>query len=204
MRRRIGARQARAAEHQLDVVGEHVGRDALPQQLHGRPRAVLRVDAGAAELEQLARHRQRLGDVELGRGVEALVAVGDRAAQQPVGADDRFGALALGVVDHQQVVAVIVEPVDVAARRAGGGVRGRAELVDEHAVAQRLRGGDLVGRAREAHFEIARAQRVAEPGEDGEVEGLCGHCDRSFLSGGSDSRVPRGTPYSSRRCPTSS
>ena len=50
----IGAGQAGAAEHQLDVVVEDIGGDAAPQQLHDRPLAIAGIDAGAAELEDLA------------------------------------------------------------------------------------------------------------------------------------------------------
>ena len=48
--RGIGARQAGAAEHHLDVVVERVERDAAPQHLHGRGVARVLGDARAAEL----------------------------------------------------------------------------------------------------------------------------------------------------------
>src|SRR6516162_292275 len=50
----IGTGQARAAEHQDDVVVRDIGRDTTPQQLHCRPLAVSGIDAGPAELENLA------------------------------------------------------------------------------------------------------------------------------------------------------
>ena len=57
----IGAPETCAAEHQGDVVIKDVGRDPGPQQLHRRSLAVGRVDAGAAELEDLLRDRRRAG-----------------------------------------------------------------------------------------------------------------------------------------------
>ena len=52
---RIGAVQAGAAEHQVDLVVEHIGGDAAPQQLHGDAAAIGGIDAGAAEFEDAAR-----------------------------------------------------------------------------------------------------------------------------------------------------
>ena len=49
----IGALQASAAEHHLDVVVEGVERDAAPQHLHGRSVAGVLVDAGTAGFEML-------------------------------------------------------------------------------------------------------------------------------------------------------
>ena len=53
-------------------------------------------------------------DVELAVGVEAAVTVGDVLAQQAIGADRRLLAAhggSGGVVDHQQMVADLVEGV---------------------------------------------------------------------------------------------
>ena len=55
--------QAGAAEHQVDLVAEHVGGDAAPQQLHHRPVAIAGIDAGAAELQHPAGKRRIGGDV---------------------------------------------------------------------------------------------------------------------------------------------
>ncbi len=62
---RVGAGQARAAEHQVDLVAEHIGRDAAPHQLHDRPAAMRRIHAGASKLEHLAGELQHGRDVVL-------------------------------------------------------------------------------------------------------------------------------------------
>jgi len=40
----IGAGQARATEHQRDVVMKHIGRDPVPKQLYGRSLAIGGID----------------------------------------------------------------------------------------------------------------------------------------------------------------
>ncbi len=65
-----------------DVIG-----DAAPEAVDHRARAVVRIDAGAAELEAFARLREQRPEIELARRIEAALPVGDRAAHQPAGAD---------------------------------------------------------------------------------------------------------------------
>ena len=48
----IGAVKARDPEQELDPPLQHVAREAVPEQVHRRPAAVLGRDAGAAELDQ--------------------------------------------------------------------------------------------------------------------------------------------------------
>ena len=57
----VGAGQARAAEHQVDLAGQHIAGDAVPKQLHDRLGAVLAVDAGTAEFEHASREGGDLG-----------------------------------------------------------------------------------------------------------------------------------------------
>src|SRR3546814_9037761 len=76
-------------------------------------------------------------------GVELAAPGGPFASHHAVSADHRVGAAAALLVEHQQVVAKIVEGVEVAARC--GHLRrrpGRPGLV-EHPVAQHLGGPDL-------------------------------------------------------------
>ena len=101
------------------------------------PLAVVGVHAGAAGLDQAPAQLVQAGEVELGRRRRA--AGGGRAVrrQHPVGPDDLAGAL----LADDEVVAVLVERVDVEARRRAR--RRRAEFTGEDLVAEPLCGPDL-------------------------------------------------------------
>ena len=81
----------------------------------------------------------------------------DRAAEQAVSADDGISTLASRVIDDEEVVAVEVEPIAIppASPRLGAGMR--AHLLEEHAIAQRLGGIDLVLAQGESNLELAAA-----------------------------------------------
>ena len=70
---RIGAVEARAADHHVDTVPPHIAPDAVPQQLDGALVAIGRQHAGAAELEEVrsAMAREQAADVEFAGAVEA-------------------------------------------------------------------------------------------------------------------------------------
>jgi len=121
-----------------------------------RHRRVPRVDAGAPELQHLAGPGFQLGQVELARGVEAGPG-SPRAPDQAVGADDRVAGVALGRVEHEQVVRRVVEAVEVARRLPHRRGRGRLLLAVEDAVTQRLGRPDLVLALGEPHREGAGA-----------------------------------------------
>ena len=154
----IGADETGAAEHQVDAVMEDVGRDAAPEQLHHRTVAILHVDAGPPELEQVARKGEQLRDVVFARGVELPDEFGRFALHQTIRADDAFRPGSDRVIDHQQVVRDGVERVDVAPERPGLGIGHRAQFLVEDPVAQCLRGIEVAGRARDPHAEMARPQ----------------------------------------------
>ena len=84
-----GAGQARAAEQHADLVPDDVVRDRAPHPIDDRAGAVLRIDAGAADLDAFARPAQERRQIELAGRVEAAALVRHRAADQPAGADHR-------------------------------------------------------------------------------------------------------------------
>jgi hypothetical protein len=149
--------QAGAAEQQFDVVVQYVFRYAAPEQLHDGAGAVVGVDAGAAELQDLARIAHERRDVVLARRIEAARAHRRAAAHQPIGSDHAVGPAPQGAVDHQQMVAVVVEAVELPSHLLH--LRGRlgVHLLDEHVVAQPLGRVQLLPRLREADLQIARA-----------------------------------------------
>ena len=121
-----------------------VERDAAPQHLHGRGVARVLGDARAAELQHLAGIVDRSWlDVVLGRRIEAAHLRRRSTADQAIGADDAFRALAAAAVEHQQVIAHLVERIEVAALRRHLRRRMRRHLFVEDAIAQRLRGVDF-------------------------------------------------------------
>ena len=116
----VGAGQAGAAEHQRDVVVKDIGRDAAPQQLHRRPLAVGGIDAGTAELEDLAAIGDERRYVVFGSRIEpAEPRRGLRAGSGGRCRRRVRGRAAAAVVEHQQMIAALVEPVEVAAPPGG-------------------------------------------------------------------------------------
>lgn len=133
----------------------HVAGEAGPDQGDDGAVAVVGVDAGPSDLDEVGADRGEGREVELAFGVEAA---GDGRAlrgQQPVGADDLLGLF----LDDEEVVAVGVEGVGVEARL--GAVEAGAELSGEHQVAQALGGAHLVLAAGEADGVAGVAGRAA-------------------------------------------
>jgi len=76
--------------------------------------AMFRRHAGTPELQQPALAPQQADQVELRRAVEPAGRMGGILPQEPAGADHT--ALILtggGMIDHDQMVAMRIEPVDV-------------------------------------------------------------------------------------------
>jgi hypothetical protein len=113
---------------------QHVPRDAGPHQADDGAVAVVGVHARTAGLDRGTADVVQVGQVELAVAVEPPGLPGALRRQHPVPADDLAGA----VVAHHEVVAVLVELVDVVAGHAG--VQRRPHLTGEHLVAQSLRG----------------------------------------------------------------
>ena len=79
-------------------------------------------------------------------------------AQQAIGADHRLLAADRrfgGVIDHQQMIANLVERILVAARQQGGGVGDGGAVLVEHAVTQFLRALHVALFLRQPHLERA-------------------------------------------------
>jgi len=151
-----------------DVAG-----DAAPQELDHPVGAVVLVDAAASDLDHAAQTREignERHDVVLAGRVETAVLERDLVPEQAIGADHRLGARP-AVVDHQQMVAISVELVEVAAAPGGGRIGLGAEFLVEDAVAERLRRGDVGAVAGDADLEPAfgREQRI------GQLEPASGH-----------------------------
>ena len=175
MRLGIRALQAGAAEHHIHAVVQHIGPDAVPEQLHRALVAIGLEHAGAAELQKALAGvgGEQRRDVELAFRVEAGVALRHLLTQQAIGADDlRLAALSLAeraggrvVVDDEQVVADGVIGVDVALLQAGHHVGDGRHFLMEYAVTQLLRAPDVLPARREPDFQRANpSQRRAEAG----------------------------------------
>ena len=134
---------------------EDIGGDAAPQQLHDRPGTIAGIDAGAAEFEDLAGIGDQRRDIVFRRRIEGTVPRRRLAANEAVGADHGLGAAAAAVVEHQEVIADLVELVPVAALPRGAGLRVRSHDLVEDAVAQRLRRVDIGGVLGQPHLQRA-------------------------------------------------
>lgn len=146
----------------------HVVGEAGPDEGDDGAVAVVGVDAGAADLDEVGADGGEGREVEFPLGVEAAGDGGALRGQQPVSADDLLGLL----VDDEEVVAVRVEGVGVEAGL--GPVQSGAELADEDLVAQPLGGAHLVlvageadGVARSFGRRAGRRGRVPDGGEAG-------------------------------------
>ena len=93
-------------------------------------------------------------DVVFGCRIEAAHLRRRRPADQAIGADDALGPFAAATVEHQQVIAHLVERIEVALLRRHLGRRMGRHLLVEDAIAQRLRRVDLGGRLRQTDLEV--------------------------------------------------
>ena len=117
---------------------EDIGGDAAPQQLHDRTGAIPGIDAGTPEFENFAGVGDEPGDVVFRGRVERAAAGRRLAPDQPIGADDAIGAAAPAVIEHEQVIADPVVPVEIAPPRSHFRTRPRGHLRIEDPVTQRL------------------------------------------------------------------
>ncbi len=144
---RVGAFDRGAAEHDVDLVHQDIGPDAVPEQFDRLLVAVGLENAGATEFQEaLARiGLDQLLDIELARCVEPAVLIGDFLTQQTVGADD-FGfqpaklvALQRRMIDHQHVITEGVVGIRIPAGRQGLRIGNGRHFLVEDLVAQPLR-----------------------------------------------------------------
>jgi hypothetical protein len=152
---RIGAGQAGAAEHDAYVVVEDILGDATPQQLHGGAAAIGRIDAGTAELQDLALVGEQRLDVVFVAGVELAAPRRAFAPHHPIGADHAGGARAALLVEDEKMVAILVEGIEVAANRRHLRRRAGGHRLVEHAIAQSLGGAHFGGIFGETDAQIA-------------------------------------------------
>jgi hypothetical protein len=136
------------------AVGEHVAREPGPEQRDHGAAAVLRVDAGASHFDHAAANVPQPDEVEFGFRVVAADPARRLRREHAVGAEH----LAAVLVAHDQVLAIRVEHVLVDARHARA--QARAELLGEHAPAQRLRRAAHLLRARKPHLQPVPARRA--------------------------------------------
>ena len=133
-----------AAERQVETV--ELVRDRAKQLL-------ARKFASQAQFDQAVTHLAQPREVELGVAVGAADAPCLRGREHAVGADD----LARGFVAHQQVLAEVVEQVDVVAGHGRG--KACAHFAGKHFVAQALGGADFILVARPADFDAGGVLR---------------------------------------------
>ena len=145
----IGAGHAGAAEHYSDVIVEDVLGDALPQQLHGGTVAVFFLDAGASEFERRALPMNYAPDIIFIGRVETTLLLGDRTAEKAVGADNAAWQIRALGIDHQKVVADLIETIKIPTLGLCLGRRYCGHLIIENAIAKRLRGLYLFGGIRQ-------------------------------------------------------
>ena len=152
----VGARQAGAPEHQRDIVVEHIGCNAAPEQLHHRTGAIPCIDAGPSQFENFAGISDEPGDVIFGRRVERAEPGRRLAPDQPIGADDAIGTASPAVVEYQEVIADAVVAIEVAPQRLHPGERPRSHDLVKDAIAQRLRRLDIGGVFGEPNLQRSR------------------------------------------------
>src|SRR5579883_78566 len=109
--------------------------DAFPERVQDHDVAEIHVDAGAAEFKNFAADRFVDGKIEKLIAVVTEIAASDLAGLQAVGADELSG---FEVGDHE-VVAEIVEGIDVECVAVGGG-QAFAKFQVENIVTQALAG----------------------------------------------------------------
>ena len=156
MRVRPVAGKRGAAEHHIDAVRQRIGPVALPQGFQGAAGAVGAEHAGPAELQEpLVRiARGQVDDIEFALRIEPVMAGGNLLPEQPVGADDLLLDIACQRrVEHQKVIAIAVDTVEIALLPHGVFGKPGTHFLDEDPVAQRLRRLDFAARGCKPHFQ---------------------------------------------------
>jgi len=177
-----------AEPHVLSIL-----RDASPEQCEHFRRAMLAIDAGAAEFENAGAERLVGSETEFLFGVITVMARGGRAGLHAVGANDAAGGIVFECVFDEQVFAAIVEAVAVEAG-AVGAFETFAEFEVEDAEAQAAGGVALLGSFCEGHAVTADLRMQArylcrrrgcrnngEPVEFHESRGIDRQCERNIV-----------------------
>ena len=112
----------------------YVARDPAPQQLHGRTLAISRVDARASELKNFAWEGDERRNVVFGRGIKPPKTGCRLSPEQPVSPDNPVVAAPAGVVEDQEVIAIVIEAIDVAPPPQHMGQRARSQHLVKYPV----------------------------------------------------------------------
>src|SRR6516165_7075739 len=164
-RQRICAGQARAADQHIDLMVLRIDPKAAPQKLDHALRAIVRMDAGAAEFEKslVAMARQQRLDIEFALAVKALMTFRDIAAQKAIGANHSrlFSAEAIDRfrVDDEQMIAILIERAYIAPHQCASLGRNRFAFLVENLEPQALRLADFGALRREANLEGTRTSK---------------------------------------------
>ena len=125
-------RDAGTADHGVELVARHELGQRTPQRQDHATRTVLCMHAAAPQLHHIAAQMAQAHQVKFGFGIEAANAARLRRCQYAVGADHHA---AVGIA-HQQVLAIVIEQVDIVFRQVG--LETRAHFQRKHLVAQTL------------------------------------------------------------------
>src|SRR6516165_802974 len=125
---------------------EHIGRDPVPEQVHGRPLAISNIDTGTAELEDFPLMGDKRRDVVFVGRIEAAKAPCCIPPKQPVGSYDRVATPTISAVEDEQVIAVIIKAIEIAPSTQHLGQWPRSQALVEYPVTQRLHRIDVRSR----------------------------------------------------------
>src|SRR5271155_275258 len=117
---------------------EHIGRDPVPKQLHGRSLAIGGIDTGTAELEDFPLMGDKRCDVVFVGRIEAAKAPCRIPPKQPVGSYDRIATPTISAVEDEQVIAVIIKAIEIAPSTQHLGQWPGPQVFIEYPVTQRL------------------------------------------------------------------
>jgi len=109
-------RDAGAADHGVELVAHHKGRQGPPQRHDHATMAVVTVHAAAAQLHHTLAHIAQTGQVKFGIAVGAAHALGLGGCEHAVGAND----LATDGVTHQQMFTEIIKQIHIVTRQRAG------------------------------------------------------------------------------------
>lgn len=151
----VGALKAGAAQHDVDVMGTHIVPNPLPEEFHHGSGAVGLENAGASEFEEavVGVGGDERRDVKFSLRVETAMGLGNILPEQAIGpyqASVRkpyrvisifFGRIA---PDHHEMVADLIEAIDVHAPLGHVAQRFGSKLFVEDPVAKPLACGNFV------------------------------------------------------------
>src|ERR1700740_3747149 len=132
---------------------EHIRRDPVPEQLHGRSLAIGSIDTRTTELKYfpLMGHKRR--DVIFVGGIEPAKTPRRSSPKQPVGSNNWVATSNVSMVEDEQVIAVIIESVEIAPSPQHLRQWSRSQPLIEYPITQCLYCVDVGGRFRESNLK---------------------------------------------------